>query len=193
MRTRSFSSRQRYCEREAYGSLNLPTGSPKRQPSSCWQAMEYYEALDRRVKQQDFPVVLMLLDGQPAPGLPFLRQLHWVITADPASEKSFFQMMDAVSGNSASPGELWRHTAPYHGLSAMAEPDSDYFFGRGRETVELISALVATSDKLPILLGNSGVGKSSLAQAGAIAALMRQAWPETVEAPGAWPSAFDAS
>ena len=72
-----------------------------------WQAMEYYEALDRRVKQQDFPVVLVLLDGQPAPGLPFLRQLHWVITADPASEKSLVQMMDAVSGNSASPSELW--------------------------------------------------------------------------------------
>src|SRR6516162_3898888 len=28
-----------------------------------WQAMEYYEALERRVKQQDFPVVLVLLDG----------------------------------------------------------------------------------------------------------------------------------
>src|SRR5262245_37081706 len=41
-----------------------------------WQAMEYYEALDRRVKQQDFAVVLVLLDGQPAPGLPFLRQLR---------------------------------------------------------------------------------------------------------------------
>ena len=75
----------------------------------------------------------------------------------------------------------------------MTEPDSDYFFGRGRETVELISALVATSDKLPILLGNSGVGKSSVAQAGAIAAFMRQAWPETAEAPGAWPHIFNAS
>ena len=53
-----------------------------------WQAMEYYEALDRRVKQLDFPVVLLLLEGQPAPGLPFLRQLHWVITPDATSEKS---------------------------------------------------------------------------------------------------------
>ena len=40
------------------------------------------------MKQHDFPVVLLLLDGQSAPGLPFLRQLHWVITADPTSEKS---------------------------------------------------------------------------------------------------------
>ncbi len=34
-----------------------------------WQVMEYYEALDRRVKSPDFPVVLVLLEGQPAPGL----------------------------------------------------------------------------------------------------------------------------
>ena len=53
-----------------------------------WQVMEYYEALARRVKEHndhpdvhEFPVVLVLLDGQPAPGLPFLRQLHWIITA----------------------------------------------------------------------------------------------------------------
>src|SRR5215472_6377240 len=59
---------------------------------SSWQAMEYYEAVDRRVKQHDFPVVLVLLDGQPAPGLPFLRQLHWVITSDPGSEKSLVQV-----------------------------------------------------------------------------------------------------
>src|SRR5262249_19415456 len=35
-----------------------------------------------------------------------------------------------------------------------------------------------------------GVGKSSLAQAGVLAALMRQAWPDSGEAPGAWPAAF---
>src|SRR5215208_2535347 len=33
---------------------------------SHWQAMEYYEALDRRVKQHDFPVVIVLLEGQAA-------------------------------------------------------------------------------------------------------------------------------
>src|ERR1700756_4020446 len=78
-----------------------------------WQVIEYYEALDRRVKEHDFPVVLVLLDGQPAPGLPFLRQLHWVITADPASEKSLAKLRDAASGGGAPPGELWRYTAPY--------------------------------------------------------------------------------
>jgi formylglycine-generating enzyme required for sulfatase activity len=159
-----------------------------------WQAMEYYEALDRRVKQHDFPVIFVLLDGQPAPGLPFLRQLHWVITTDPASEKDLARLMDAAAGGGAlPPGELWRHTAPYRGLNAMIESDADFFFGRARETAEVIGALADAPDKLPVLLGNSGVGKSSLAQAGAIAALVRQAWSETAGAPGMWPPAFNAS
>lgn len=158
-----------------------------------WQAMEYYEALDRRVKQHDFTVVLVLLDGQAAPGLPFLRQLHWVITADPASEKSLAQLMDAAAGSGAPPGEMWRHTAPYRGLQAMTESDAEFFFGRCRETAEVIGALAASPDKLPVLLGNSGVGKSSLAQAGVLAGLMRQAWPEPAEAPGAWPQMFNES
>src|SRR5215475_4374461 len=147
-----------------------------------WQTMEYYEALDRRVKQPDFPLVLVLLEGRAAPGLPFLRQMHWVITSNPASEKSLAQIMDAAAGDGAPPGEIWRHTAPYRGLHAMTESDADFFFGRGRETAEVINVLAASPNKLPVLLGNSGVGKSSLAQAGVIAALMRQGWPETAEA-----------
>jgi len=42
-----------------------------------WQVLEYDEALDKRIKSPDFPVVLVLLEGQTAPGLPFLRRLHW--------------------------------------------------------------------------------------------------------------------
>lgn len=155
-----------------------------------WQIMEYYEALDRRVKQDDFPVVVVLLDGQPAPGLPFLRQLHWVITPDPASEKSLAQLMDAVAGSGALSAKLWRHTAPYRGLHAMSESDTDFFFGRDHETSEVIRTIETTPDKLPVLLGNSGVGKSSVAQAGVLAALGRQAWPQNTDTPPEWPHAF---
>src|SRR5215468_5635487 len=152
-----------------------------------WQAMEYYEALDRRVKQPYFPIVVVLVDGQTAPGLPFLRQLHWVVTEDPGSTKTVARIIDAADGNGAPPGEIWRYTAPYRGLHAMTESDADFFFGRSRETVDVVRALAVRPDKLPILVGNSGVGKSSLAQAGVIAALMRQAWLDTADAPGAWP------
>src|SRR5262245_29245018 len=81
-----------------------------------WQVIEYYEALDRRVKTPNFPVVLILLEGQPAPGLPFLRQLHWIVTPEPTSESTLARLMDAIAGAATRPGELWRHTAPYRGL-----------------------------------------------------------------------------
>ena len=158
-----------------------------------WQVLEYDEALDKRVKSPDFPLILILLKGQTAPGLPFLRRLHWIITADPSSEKDLARLLDAASGDSTRPGELWRYTSPYRGLAAMEEKDSDYFFGRERETVDVLSALAASADRLPVLLGNSGVGKSSLAQAGVLAALKRQAWPEGVDKAPEWPHAFQES
>jgi Novel STAND NTPase 1/TIR domain len=158
-----------------------------------WQVLEYDEAFDRRVRSPDFPVVLVLLEGQVAPGLPFLRRLHWIVTPDPASERDVARLIDAVAGTGTRPGELWRYSSPYRGLAAMEEKDSDYFFGRERETIEVLNAIVAAPDQLPLLVGNSGVGKSSLAQAGVLAALKRQAWPERAAATGAWPHAFQDS
>ena len=158
-----------------------------------WQVLEYDEALDKRVKFPDFPVILLLLQGQTAPGLPFLRRLHWIITPDPSSEKDLARLLDAASGSSTRSGDLWRYTSPYRGLAAMEEKDSDYFFGRERETIDVLSALAVAVDRLPVLLGNSGVGKSSLAQAGVLAALKRQAWPEGVDTAPEWPHAFQES
>jgi formylglycine-generating enzyme required for sulfatase activity len=159
-----------------------------------WQVPEYDEALDRWVKSpNEFALIVVLVEGQSVPGLPFVRRLHFVISPDPASEKDVGRIYDATSGRGSQPGALWRYTAPYRGLDAMQEKDSDYFFGRKAETVNILSALAGTTDKLPILIGNSGVGKSSLAQAGVLAALKRQAWPEEARAPNAWPSAFQDS
>ena len=158
-----------------------------------WQVLEYDEALDRRVKFPEFPLVLVLLKGQTAPGLPFLRRLHWIVTADPASENDVARIIDATAGTSARLGELWHYTTPYRGLAAMEEKDSDYFFGREEKTVEVLKSLAATPNQLLVLLGNSGVGKSSLAQAGVLAALKRQAWPECADKSLEWPQAFQES
>jgi formylglycine-generating enzyme required for sulfatase activity len=155
-----------------------------------WQVPEYDEALDRWVKSgRTFPLIVVLLDGQKAPGLPFLRQIHWIVSPDPASEKDVARIYEAASGRGACPPELWLYASPYRGLEAMEEKDSDYFFGRARETIEALNALAA-SDRLPVLIGNSGVGKSSVAQAGVLAALKRQAWPDDAQA---WPSVFQNS
>ena len=84
----------------------------------------------------------MLLEGQTAPGLPFLRRLHWIITLTRHPKRSSARLFDAASGSgSTGRGELWRYTSPYRGLAAMEEKDSDYFFGRERETIDVLSAL----------------------------------------------------
>ena len=158
-----------------------------------WQVLEYDEALDKRVKSPDFPVILVLLKGQTAPGLPFMRRLHWIVTADPASENDVARLINATAGTGAPLGELWRYTTPYRGLAAMEEKDSDYFFGREDKTVEILKSFDATPNQLLMLLGNSGVGKSSLAQAGVLAALKRQAWPEDADRTAEWPQAFQES
>jgi hypothetical protein len=106
-----------------------------------WQLLEYDEALDRQVKSHQFPIIVILLEGQTAPGLPFLRRLHWIVTTDPTSEKDIARLLDATSGNGTRPSELWRYTSPYRGLAAMQEKDSDYFFGRELKTVEVLKVL----------------------------------------------------
>jgi hypothetical protein len=157
-----------------------------------WQEIEYDAAFDRHVNAPDFPVVLMLLEGQPAPRLAFLKQLHWIVTSDPASEKDVGRLLEAVTrGKDPSPPERWRYTSPYRGLYAMEEKDSDYFFGRDREIVDVLNVLAAEPSRLSVLLGNSGVGKSSLAQAGVIACLRRQGWPDIAGVNSQpWPPAF---
>lgn len=45
-----------------------------------WQELEYDEALDKwtssRNKSPDFRLIVVLLEGQTAPGLQFLRRMH---------------------------------------------------------------------------------------------------------------------
>ena len=178
---------QEIAEATAFILLIGPAGIGK------WQVPEYDEALDKWVNSgRTFPLIVLLLEGQTAPGLPFLRQLHWIVTPDPTLESTVARIFDGAAGGGINPGELWRYTSPYRGLEAMEEKDSDYFFGRARETVEVLNALAAP-DRLPVLIGNSGVGKSSLAQAGVLAAFKRQAWPEEAGAPNAWPAVFQNS
>jgi hypothetical protein len=158
-----------------------------------WQVMEYYEALNRRATEPSYPVILILSAKRPAPGLPFARQLHWIVTEDPTSETTIGQLIAAASGAATRPDELWQHTRPYRGLEAMNEANSDFFFGRGCETAEAIRTLATERGSLPVLIGNSGVGKSSLAQAGVLASLLRQGWSEHVKEAGPWPAVFEHS
>ncbi|HVQ38213.1 MAG TPA: TIR domain-containing protein, partial [Pyrinomonadaceae bacterium] len=158
-----------------------------------WQILEYYEAFDQWVKTRKPLLVPVLKEGQSAPGLPFLKHLHWIIEPDTASERCAGRILNAV--HSPTDGALtnpWRYTRPYRGLLAMDEADSDFFFGRASETEQVLQVLQSPAGRLPILVGNSGVGKTSIAQAGVLAAMKRQAWPKG-SSDTAWPSVFQDS
>jgi hypothetical protein len=142
-----------------------------------WQLLEYYEALDRKVKQPDFPLVpLVLPDAEPR--LPFLKQINWLQATDPTGSDALESLVQALHGEVTGPvAEPWRALNPYKGLLAFTEADADFFFGREALTRDLIECL-QRGERFLMLVGNSGVGKSSLVQAGVIATLRHQRWPD---------------
>lgn len=64
-------------------------------------------------------------------------------------------------------------TSPYVGLRHYETEDAGRFFGRGRETWELTSLVLAS--RLVVVYGPSGVGKTSLLHAGVMAELQKGA------------------
>jgi Novel STAND NTPase 1/TIR domain len=162
-----------------------------------WQKFEYYEALDRKVKNDAFvllPVIIADRAKGPAANLPGLAQLHWIESTEPTAPDQLAKIVAALEARQlAKPPEPWRAINPYRGLVALEEQDADFFFGRESETGEIIDKIIAARGRLIALVGNSGVGKSSLVQAGVIGSLKRQrwpsrqhAWPETLKDSRAW-------
>ncbi len=76
-----------------------------------------------------------------------------------------------MSANRGSDQE--KRSSPYVGLISFAEEDAPYFFGRDDEIRIVISNLRAS--RLTLLYGESGVGKSSLLNAGAVRRLRQLA------------------
>ena len=146
-----------------------------------WQKVEYYEARDRKAKDDAFvllPVVVADRTKGSAANLPGLAQLHWIETTEPAAPEPLAKIVAALRSEEVpKPPEPWRAINPYRGLVALEEQDADFFFGRDKETADTIQHMVASPGRLIALVGNSGVGKSSLVQAGVIGALKRQRWP----------------
>jgi formylglycine-generating enzyme required for sulfatase activity len=153
-----------------------------------WQKHEYYEAHDRKVRDDAFvllPVIIADRAKGPAANLPGLTQLHWIESTEPTAPDPLAKIMAALEvGETTKPPEPWRAINPYRGLVALEEQDADFFFGRDRETGDILDRIIAVPGRLIALVGNSGVGKSSLVQAGVIGALKRQRWPGEQRA---WP------
>ena len=143
-----------------------------------WQEIEYYEAL-RRSRKGGRPRIIPVLLEDEAPGLHFLSQLHRLTAKDVAAEELLSLIGAALDGVDQE-GEavpLWRETNPYLGLFSMGTSGAAFFFGREDLTGDILERLRGRPDKVQMLVGNSGVGKSSIVQAGVIAALRSQVWP----------------
>jgi hypothetical protein len=143
-----------------------------------WQEVEYFTAFDRHVHDKRFALVPVIAAGAAAPGLPLLRTLNWVEAPVVTEDKTLHRLIAALKGETvASATPLWKLVNPYRGLEAMSEDNADYFFGRARETAAVLNSLAHMPHRCPILIGASGVGKSSVAQAGVLSALKLCAGP----------------
>ena len=181
-----------------------------------WQRQEYYHAFNRKavehndaenegVEEKFILLPIITIERQKAfqINLPGLPQLNWQEHNNPSSEDSVQQILKALDGETIEQVDRWKIFNPYRGLRALREQDSDYLFGRDNDITNFMTSMSEQSDKLLLLLGASGVGKSSMVFAGIFAALEQgklpngdnlppalagsQQWPRLILSPGTDP------
>jgi tetratricopeptide (TPR) repeat protein len=152
-----------------------------------WQELEYYEALRLSREHAGRPLIIPVVIAEQAPGLPFFAQLHHIFAADPIERQTLGAIERALDDSlPADTTPAWRRFQPYKGLPALEEADAAFFFGRDAETAAILDRMARHPKRIVTLIGDSGVGKSSLARAGVLARLKSQLWPG-VEI-GSWPA-----
>jgi DNA-binding beta-propeller fold protein YncE len=166
----------------------------------AWEREELGVALDRAAKDPSFRLFLVLLPGLAEPFeasalSPFLSTRTWVdFRGGLADTRAFQALVNATKGlplGPEKPIEPREDVTPYRGLQAFDEEHAEFFFGRDADVQRLLEKLKATS--FLAVLGPSGSGKSSLARAGLVPALRREAhavsqgWTLATFRPGAHP------
>jgi WD40 repeat protein len=139
-----------------------------------WVDFEVQLALDRRAKNAAFRVVPVLGPESDPDALPdFLKLFQWIDLRDPATTTDRLRaLIDGVfAARDQHVSVLPSGRAPFRGLLPFDVDDAVLFFGRERETTELLECL--QRDALLLVIGDSGSGKSSLVRAGLIPALLR--------------------
>ena len=134
-----------------------------------WQEVEYHEAmrLAKTKGRQERPRIVPVITAKQAPGLPFFNLLHQIFTPDPSAADPLTAILAALDGvQSPDAQPFFLRFNPYKGLAAFTSADAAYFFGRERLSAEILTAIADRPSRALALVGSSGVGKSSLAQAG---------------------------
>jgi hypothetical protein len=137
-----------------------------------WVGREVRFALDRSTQDRSFRLIPVLGPGADAEALPlFLKQHQWLDLRDPVVlPQELKRLLQSVTG--LEQGEislLAPNQSPFRGLFAFEEEDALLFYGRDKETDQLVKKLAL--DRFLAVVGDSGSGKSSLVKAGLIPAL----------------------
>jgi hypothetical protein len=156
-----------------------------------WENEEMRAALSRRVSDNDYRVIPVLLPGAVLPErgrLPrFLSRLTWVDFRPGLDDAAAFdRLVSGIRGLAPDRADT-EDTAvedlecPYRGLEVFDEKHAEFFVGREALTQHLVEQL--RDDRFLAVIGPSGSGKSSVVRAGLIPELRRGALP----ASGDWP------
>jgi len=141
-----------------------------------WESQEMRACLGQFVQCQ-LPVIPVLLPGCPQrPGLPlFLQAFTWVDLRD-NPEEGFQRLLWGITGAkpTAADGPPPTAESPYRGLLPFEARHRDLFYGREKESADLLEKVQA--QPFAALLGSSGSGKSSLLGAGLLPRLPAAEW-----------------
>jgi hypothetical protein len=155
-----------------------------------WQELEFQEAqrLQLLAGRAGRPRIIPIALTQDAALPAFAALYHHLTAPEPDGEEALKRIFEALERSQpADPASEWRRINPYKGLAALTAADAAFFFGREQETAGLLERIGKRPGKVLTLVGNSGVGKSSLIQAGVLDALRTQRWPGTGRHdPGQW-------
>ena len=165
-----------------------------------WENEEMRVALSRRVRDDEYRVIPVLLPGAELPNrgkLPaFLSRVTWADFRSGLDDAEAFDRLvsgvrglapltGADLGDAVAPDNI---VCPFRGLEVFDEAHAEFFFGREALTQHLVEQLRA--DRFLAVLGPSGSGKSSVVRAGLIPAIRRGAllgssdWDVLIVRPG---------
>lgn len=159
------------------------------------QSEERSLAYVNRDNRKDFHVIYALLPGAEPPQSDWASIDTWSDFRGGLDQPDGFSRLVAALKGHAPPrqlsAELPDEPSPYKGLDSFEPEDARFFFGRQREIEEMLEKL----RKKPFLavLGASGSGKTSVVQAGLLAALQEDRlagsakWRQVVLRPGTSP------
>jgi WD40 repeat protein len=165
-----------------------------------WADLEMKVAVDRGTSDHDFQVFAVLLPEAgavfDASRLPrFLATRQWVdLREGPESAGAIQELVNAVYGvaRQAAVTVVDAGECPYRGLEAFEEEHARFFFGRTAQVQRLLEDL--RRSRFLAVIGQSGVGKSSLVRAGLLPELRSGAlpgsanWRIVITRPGAHPT-----